>query len=70
MKVIPLLFIFIILSGCTNRMVYDLIQSNNHSKCRTLPFGQYEECMEENNQSFDEYEKKRKEAKEAKESES
>jgi hypothetical protein len=63
MKVIPLLFIFIILSGCTNRMVYDLIQSNNQSKCQTLPPGQYDACMEENNQSFDEYEKKRKETK-------
>ena len=51
------------LAGCSNRGVYEGIQVSNRNECFKLPPSpQYDECMENANISYDEYERKRKEA--------
>ncbi len=53
-----LLFAFI---GCSNRGAYEGIQASNRFECSKLPPSQYEDCMEQANKSYDEYEQERKE---------
>ncbi len=64
MRVTFLFFVFIFLAACSNRSVYEGIQTSNRNECLMLPPSQYEECMENANTSFDEYERERKETKE------
>lgn len=61
MKVIPLLLVLLILTGCSNRSIYENIQANNRMECSKLPPSQYDECVENANKSFDEYEREREE---------
>jgi len=64
MKVIPLFLVVFVLVGCSNRGVYGGIQTSNRNECSKLPPSpsQYDECMENANKSYDEYERERKEA--------
>ena len=55
----PLLFI---LSGCSNKGIYEQIQTNNRVNCGKLPNSQYEECIEGNSKTYDEYERERHES--------
>lgn len=60
---IPLFLVLMFLAGCSNRGVYEGIQVSNRNECFKLPPSpQYDECMENANISYDEYERKRKEA--------
>lgn len=62
MKIIPLFLVLLVLVGCSNRGVYEGIQTSNRNECSKLPPSQYDECMENANKSYDEYERERKEA--------
>lgn len=62
MKIIPLFLVLLVLAGCSNRGVYGGIQASNRNECSKLPPSQYDECMENANKSYDEYERERKEA--------
>ncbi len=62
MKVIPLLLVLMFLAGCSNSGAYEGIQVSNRNECFKLPPSQYDECMENANISYDEYERERKEA--------
>ena len=55
------LFLIILLQACSSQDIYELIQDNQLSECQTLPLPQYDECMEQANESYDEYSEKRKE---------
>jgi len=55
---ILLLFVF---SGCSNKGVYEQIQTNNRVECGRLPASQYDECVESNKMPYDEYERRRRE---------
>ena len=59
MKVIPLFLVLIALASCSNRGVYEGIQAGNRNDCLKLPPSQYDECMENANVSYDEYELER-----------
>ncbi len=48
--------------GCSNRAIYENAQINQRDRCLKLPPGQYDECMEKVNKSYDDYEKERQEA--------
>lgn len=60
MKLIPLIFVLVTLYGCSNRAVYEGIQTGNRNECVELHPSQYDECMDEANRSFNEYERERK----------
>jgi len=62
MKLKLIFLIFFILAGCSGRVAYEGIQASNRSECSTLPPSQYDECMNNTNKSYDEYERERKEA--------
>ena len=63
MKVIPLFLVLMFLAaGCSNRGAYEGFQVSNRNECIKLPPSQYDECMENANISYDEYERERKEA--------
>ena len=62
MKVKLILLIFFIIAGCSSRVAYESIQAGNRSECSKLPPSQYDECMNNANKSYDEYERERKEA--------
>ena len=50
-----------VLSGCSNRQLYESIQYDQKLKCQTLPQSQYEECMEKASQSYEDYKRARDE---------
>ena len=59
--VLTLLYI-LLLSGCSNKQIYNLIQPKYTEKeCQKLPKTQYKECLNQKSMPFDEYEKERKE---------
>ena len=62
MKMIPLCLALLILAGCSNRDIYEVIQADNRYQCEKLPPSEYDECMQDASQSYDEYERERKEA--------
>lgn len=62
MKKVITLVIFCVVAGCSNQQVYENIQQNNKNACTKLPPSQYEECIEKNEKSFEEYERDRKAA--------
>ncbi len=62
MKTITLFLALLVLVGCSNRGIYGGIQASNRNECSKLPPSQYDECMENTNRSYDEYERERKEA--------
>ncbi len=62
MKVKLIFLIFLIIAGCSSRGAYEGIQTSNRFECSKLPSPQYDECMNNANKSFDEYERERKEA--------
>ena len=62
MKPITLFLVLLFLAGCSNRGVYGGVQASNRNECLKLPPSQYDECMEDANRSYSEYERERKEA--------
>ena len=47
-------------SGCSNRAVYQNLQLNKKQECRRLPVTEYDDCMRDMEQSYEEYERQRK----------
>ena len=54
-----------LVSACSNQQLYDTVQHNNEIECSKLPQAQYEECMAEIDQPYDEYERERQELSES-----
>ncbi|TBW48225.1 hypothetical protein EZI54_21555 [Marinobacter halodurans] len=53
--------LFILASaGCSNRGMYESMQSTGERECGTLPPGAYERCMDRYSKDYDEYERERK----------
>jgi hypothetical protein len=51
----------VLLPACSNQQLYDAIQQNRQLECQKLPGIQYEECMKQHSQPYDEYERQRQE---------
>ncbi|MEE4144950.1 MAG: hypothetical protein V2I26_09130 [Halieaceae bacterium] len=49
------------LPACSNRQVYDAIQQNRQLECQKLPGTQYDECMQQFSEPYDEYRRQRDE---------
>jgi hypothetical protein len=52
----------LLLTGCSNKAVYDSIQFNNRNECNKVPPSQYEECIERASRPYEEYESEREKA--------
>ncbi len=51
-----------LLSGCSNRQLFDAVQANRKLECMKLPQTQYDDCMNNARKSYDDYDKARKES--------
>ncbi len=49
------------LTACSNRQVYDAIQQNRQLECQKLPGTQYDECMKQVSEPYDDYKRDRDE---------
>ncbi len=58
---VALVLFALALSACSNRQVYDAIQNNRQLECQKLPGTQYEECMKQFSEPYDEYRRERDE---------
>lgn len=59
-RLLPVLLLASLLSGCTARSWYQAGRANAEQQCRQLPPGAYEDCMSRvNRQSYEDYEKER-----------
>lgn len=53
--------LIVLISGCTNKELYNATKNNRESFCRTLPPQDAEECKQSlNKKSYEEYERQRK----------
>ena len=53
--------VMVLVTGCSNKDLYDNIQANNQFACNNVAPSQYDECMERSSMSYEEYEAKRTE---------
>lgn len=60
---LALALLFIVTAACSNQQVYTVIQEQERQECAKLPLGQYEECMAEVDETYDDYEKAREDMK-------
>ena len=56
-----ILAIFLMGTGCSNEQVYTAIQKNRQLECQKLPPAQYNSCMEEYDQDYEDYKREREE---------
>jgi hypothetical protein len=60
--IVLVVFVQIAVSGCTNKQIYESTQPKyNQAECMKLPQSQYEECMNRDTETYEEYEKERHE---------
>lgn len=52
-----LLCLCLLLSSCSNRAIYNLIQAREQNKCYTLPRTQQRDCLDRAGVSYGEYKK-------------
>ena len=52
-----LFFTILLLStaGCSDRQMYEAMQKRGRVECQTLPESQYEECMKDYQESYEDY---------------
>ena len=61
-NIVLVAFFLIAISGCTNKQIYEATQPKyNEAECMKLPQSQYEECMQRDVETYEEYEKERSE---------
>jgi PBP1b-binding outer membrane lipoprotein LpoB len=60
-KTIWTVFLVLIITGCSNKAVYDNIRHSNRQACANVPPPQYEECLDRSGKPYEEYERERKE---------
>ncbi len=59
MKLTYLTLLLFIISACSTKGSYESIQSGKKHECTMLPKSQYDECIENANKPYDEYERER-----------
>jgi len=42
-------------AGCSDRQMYEAMQKRGRVECQTLPESQYEDCIKDYQQSYDDY---------------
>ncbi len=56
-----LLFVFLSLSACTSSNWYHGMKASEQVQCLNVPQSEYDECMKNSNESYEEYKQKREE---------
>ena len=51
----------LLLSACSSKQIYDVFRSNRLQECETVPRSEREKCIEDMQDSYDDYERKRSE---------
>ena len=59
MKVSFFILIALFISACSNKSLYENIQSNNQFACNNVAASQYDDCMDRSSMSYEEYDEKR-----------
>ncbi len=65
-RILGFILALVLVTACSNREIYNTIQTNQKHQCRNLPPAAYDECINTYSESYDEYQKKRKQALEKK----
>jgi hypothetical protein len=60
MKAVSILFLSLLLLGCTNKQVYNAVQDAQVLECQQYPDTRYDRCMEELSVPYEEYERDRR----------
>ena len=60
-KLMFVFFVLLITSGCSNRALYDNLQSQQHQKCIQDSTVHIKDCESIKEQSYDEYKRQREE---------
>lgn len=63
MRIIFSVIIFLLVSACSNKQVYDAVQANQRSQCSELPSAEYQECRQKEQVSYEQYQEERKKVK-------
>jgi len=58
---VALVLCVLALPACSNRQVYDAIKKNRQLECQKLPGTQYDECMKQVSEPYDDYKRDRDE---------
>lgn len=61
MKPYLLLQLVLLMAGCSNKAIYETLQTEKLNHCSTLRQSQFDECIQGMEKSFNEYETARKE---------
>lgn len=62
MKTILLLCMCFTASACSNKAVYQDLQRNKRNECMQAPQSEYDRCMRDMEQSYEDYERQRQKA--------
>lgn len=60
-SLLVILFVAVVVTGCTNRGFYESSQISRRNECRKLPIPQQEKCLEAASKTFEQYERERQE---------
>ena len=52
----------LLLSGCSERQFYEAMRNSQRVECSKLPAKQYEDCLEQHDETYDSYKRARDEA--------
>lgn len=61
MRVIFVISLIVLLSGCSGRQLFDVAQESKRNECRRLPPAQQAECMRDVEPSYEDYQRRRRE---------
>lgn len=59
--IIIALAVITLMTGCSNRSIYETFRNNHRNDCLKLPDPEVEPCLAEASKTYEEYEKERKE---------
>lgn len=62
MNKLSILVLLLLVTACSNRAVYENMHIHQRNECLKVQPSVYEECMEGQNKSYEEYQREREEA--------
>ncbi|WP_397472365.1 hypothetical protein [Rheinheimera sp.] len=62
MKTVVLTLMLLFIASCSNKAAYQNLQQNKRNECMRAPAAEYDKCMQNMAQSYEEYERQRQQA--------
>lgn len=62
MKTILVICLLLGVIGCSNKAAYQNLKLNKQQQCMRAPVAEYDKCMQNMDQSYEEYERQRQQA--------